>query len=50
MQVVKANRGDLASSDSALARAVSEIHRLKLTETARLVELERSRSQWLAGL
>lgn len=50
MQVVKADGRDLDSPDGDLARIVSEIHRLKLTETARLVEMEGSRSQWLAGL
>jgi len=50
MEVVKADARDLDSPDGGLTRIVSEMRRLKLTETARLIEMEGSRSQWLAGL
>ena len=50
MQVVKADGRDLDSPDGDLSRIVSEMRRLKLSETARLIELEGNRSQWLAGL
>ncbi len=50
LQVVKAEAGDLETPDGDLSRIVSEIRRLKLIETARLVEMEGSKSQWLAGL
>ena len=50
MQVVKSDGRDLDSPVGDLARIVAEIRRLKLSETARLVEMEGSRSQWLAGL
>ena len=50
MQVVKADGRDLGSPGGDLSRIVSEMRRLKLSETARLIELEGNRSQWLAGL
>jgi anti-sigma factor RsiW len=50
MAVVKADGRDLDSPDGSLAQIVSQIRRLDLIETARLVEMEGSRSQWLAGL
>ncbi len=50
MQVVKTDASASDFPDGDLTRIVSEIRRLKLAETARLVEMEGSRSQWLAGL
>ncbi len=50
MQVVKSDGRDLDSPVGDLTRVVAEMRRLKLAETARLLEMEGSRSQWLAGL
>lgn len=47
MQVVKAESAGL---DGTLNALISEIRRLNLIETARLLEMEGGRSQWLAGL
>jgi hypothetical protein len=46
MQVVKTDRDDLEAS---LARLLSEIRRLQLIETARLIEIERGWSPCLAS-
>jgi anti-sigma factor RsiW len=47
MRLVQVERDTL---DRDLTSLVGEIKRLNLTETARLMELERGRSRWLAGL
>ena len=47
MRVVKVESTEFTQGLSGL---ISEIRRLNLTETARLIEMEGGRSQWLAGL
>jgi hypothetical protein len=47
MRVVKVESGEFTQ---ALPTLISEIRRLNLIETARLIEMEGGRSQWLAGL
>lgn len=47
MRVVKVESGEFTQG---LPTLISEIRRLNLIETARLIEMEGGRSQWLAGL